>query len=197
MSTNSEEANGAKLWNSLEVCKLIVGLMVPITIVLVSNQFATRERLQAEKLESKQKIDDSTRAKEDERERREVDRRFSVWEEMSPDINQIYSYFLYVGDWKAIRPEEVIQKKRHLDDLIYSNRIFFNNQFFDSYTAFTKAAFDTYQGWDEDPKLNTVRIRDLDIKSKVQFANCDNGEKVYLAYWRSKMHRDLSLICPR
>ena len=55
---------------------------------------------------------------------------------MAPEVDQIYSYFLYLGDWKGISPEQIIEKKRQLDDLVYSNRIFFSDQFFDSYTAF-------------------------------------------------------------
>jgi hypothetical protein len=186
-----------KLWNSLEVCKLIVGLMVPIAIVVVSNQYSNRERLQTEQHETRQKADDMNKTKQDEREKREVDKRFNAWEQMAPQMNQIYSYFLYIGDWKTTSPEQIVEKKRQLDDLIYSNRIFFTDQFFNSYSAFMRAAFTTSRGWEKDPQLNTVPIRKLDRPSKVEFNSCDNADAVYKAYWDFQDASSVELNLPK
>lgn len=183
MSTPSEAENDKNPWNSLEVCKLVIGLAVPIAILIATNQFTAHQQKLSDDQAIREKREERASSKEDERERREVDRRFAVWEEMAPEMNQIYSYFLYVGKWKEIKPEEIIQKKRHLDELIYSNRIFFSDQFVASFTAFEEATFAQFQGWEHEPTLKTVRIRKQDFGSNVAFLKCDNADAVYQTFW--------------
>ena len=90
-------------------------------------------------------------------------------------MNDLYCYFLYVGQWKDISPEQVIITKRRLDKLVYSNSPFFSSDFLKQYENFMGAMFKTGTGWALDAKLKSPPIRDKDRGKEPMFAKDANG----------------------
>jgi hypothetical protein len=95
-TVQSSKLSAPRLWNSLEISKLTVQALIPIAIFvfsLVQTRISTNDARQAEYV------------------RREVEKRYKIWDAISPDLNAVYAYFLYVGDWDQISPKDVIRKK--------------------------------------------------------------------------------------
>jgi len=181
---STDESKSQSSWNSLEVVKLLVGLAVPVAILLATNSFTAHEDKVKADLDARQKITEHDRALADEQVRRLVDRRFEIWETAAPLMNDLYSYFLYVGKWKSLSPAQMIAHKRELDSLMYANKVFFSDPLFAKYTSFVNSAFATHQGWEHEPKLLTVGVRPSDKSAASEmFAGCDNFEKIYQTYW--------------
>ncbi len=128
MSSTKKE----KLWNSLEVAKIITSFLTPLLIVLVG--FWINMELQ----------DLSKRTAQ---ENSVIDQRTYLWKRIAEPLNDIYAYNVYVGSWKSITPENLISHKRELDKIIYSNRPFFSNEFVDAYNKYINEAFETNRSW--------------------------------------------------
>ncbi|VVP01644.1 hypothetical protein PS862_02879 [Pseudomonas fluorescens] len=189
------------LWNSLEFAKIVVGILTPAAIfyfTLLDNQ------RQTEQSESKASV---VRQETQERERfvQVTKLRIALWSEISPLMNDLYCYFLYVGHWKEIAPEQVIATKRKLDRLISSNRPFFSPDFLKKYDAFMSSAFKTGTGWGEDAKLRSrpIRVQDkgreqmFERKDAKFFYNfVDNAEAIHIAYydWLAYAAKEMDLV---
>src|ERR1035437_2870580 len=72
-------------WNSLEIVKLLVGLLTPIAIAVATYQYNAHKDIEVQK---------------EERLKRVVAKRVELWDQIAPNMNDIYCYFLYVGRWK-------------------------------------------------------------------------------------------------
>lgn len=90
-----------------------------------------------------------------ERERRLTEVRFDLYKEIGFKLNDLFAYFNFVGLWKELSCQDVIERKRELDRHVYAYRPLFTSEFFDRYVAFTDAAFKTNTGWRKDAKLRT------------------------------------------
>lgn len=163
------EAEPVRRWNSLEITKLIVSALTPALILGLSIFFSYQR---------------DTDAKREVQHRRAADRRIDVWVKVMPEIDQLYSYFLYVGRWKELGPQEIIQLKRQVDDSMYSNRILFDPHFFKAYERMMNEMFRSFQGWGKDAALRTVKIRPRDAESGAYiFTNEDNRSCIHQAFW--------------
>ncbi|MBB4864143.1 hypothetical protein HNP46_003007 [Pseudomonas nitritireducens] len=195
---SEEDATQKPLWNSLEITKIVVGALTPLAIfvfTLITHQGqAALEKANA----------DQVRRETQERERvAQVTRqRVVLWTQISPPMNDLYCYFLYVGHWKEISPEQVLLTKRQLDKLIYSNSPFFSQDFLDRYHQFMGAAFKTGNGWGEDAKLRSPPIRELDkgkgkerMFAPMDDGTADNTEAIHSAYyaWLAAAAREMDL----
>lgn len=159
------------LWNSLEIAKIVVGILTPAAILYFT--YMTNQE-QTKHAENKAAI---VRQETHERERfvQVTKQRITLWSEISPLMNDLYCYFLYVGHWKEIAPEQVVTTKRKLDRLIYSNSPFFSPEFLTRYNAFMSAAFKTGNRWGEDAKLKSPPIREKDKGREQMFERVDDG----------------------
>ena len=176
-------------WNSIEVAKIGLELtkivllifLIPVFGFLISREFRAHDYRIARQA-SEPRDQDATReaaAREQQAYRR------VLWEQIGPKLNKIYSYFLYVGDWKDTNRGQVIALKRDLDATIYTNKAFFSNQFLDNYLNFSKATFNTFTGWGQDARLRTVPIRKQDLGFPASYFTCeDNGKSIFLSYWK-------------
>jgi hypothetical protein len=181
---NDSAEKPKSLWNSLEVVKIGVAILTPIALFLFSYQINQTQ------LQNANDRADNVRKETQERERivQVSKQRILLWSEISPLMNDLYCYFLYVGHWKEISPEQVIETKRKLDKLIYSNSPFFSPDFLGKYNAFMASAFKTGSGWGADAKLRSAPIREKD-KGKAQMfdqtgdSNVDNTEAIHQAYF--------------
>jgi hypothetical protein len=127
-------------WNSLEIAKLLVGALTPIAIFVFTYWTNQSQTLETEALttqrqaeESKRQSDDKAQAQANERFAQVVKYRAELWSSISPQMNDLYCYFLYVGHWKDLDPTEILKTKRSLDKLVYSNSPFFSPDFLIKY----------------------------------------------------------------
>lgn len=44
-----------------------------------------------------------------------IERRIAVFDEMAPLLNDLFCFFRFVGDFRAITPPEAVSRKRSLD----------------------------------------------------------------------------------
>ncbi|MBS0352473.1 MAG: hypothetical protein JSR83_01035 [Proteobacteria bacterium] len=181
---SAPEEGHKPLWNSLEVTKILVGVLTPLSIFFftIENNKATTEA--AEKKAAQEKVE----IRERERFAQVAKERIRLWAEISPQMNDLYCYFLYVGHWKEITPTDVLKTKRSLDKLIYSNSPFFSSDFLSRYQSFMKAAFQTENGWGEDAKLKSPPIRPKDKGLEMMFLHSkngyqDNSDAIHAAYY--------------
>jgi hypothetical protein len=113
-----------------------------------------------------------------------VAERVSKYDQIAPLMNDVYSYFEYVGKWKDFTPVDMIKHKRELDSLVYSYSILFDKSFLDAYIHFTDVTYATNTGWGKDAALKTIACRPMDADSPgVSFTNEDSRAAVYEAYW--------------
>jgi len=126
------------VWNTLEVVKLIVGVLTPLSVVVfgwwISRRLKSFEHLQW----ANQKV---------------VEKRLRVYEEVVPVLNDLLCYFTYVGAWKSVKPETIVGLKRELDRVAYVNSPLLPPDFLSRYNNFIHLCYQTYSGWGEDAKL--------------------------------------------
>jgi len=131
------------VWNSLEICKLAATIMTPLMVfalgcLIWSGQREVVQHWERDQLEQRRLADADLRERERIREFR-----LSIYKEVAPLLNEILSYHFYVGRWKDRSPTDIIEKKRQLDSLMYSNIALFTPAFFDLYRAFMRQGFRT------------------------------------------------------
>jgi hypothetical protein len=88
-----------------------------------------------------------------------IEKRVEIYEKIGEDLNDIFVFLLQVGDWKQFSPDQIIDKKRRLDKLMYINRPYWSDDVFLSYNEFMDSAFETYTEVGEDAKIKTVTIK--------------------------------------
>lgn len=84
---------------------------------------------------------------------RVIEKRVDVYELVGKDLNDIFCFVVRVGNWKQLTPEEIVKKKRAVDQLMYINRPYWSDKSFTSYTSFMTSAFEVYSGSGQDAKI--------------------------------------------
>ena len=163
-------------WTSLEITKLLVDVIKTLATLSVTvaifwfgqqyTQTATAESARSQKLAALTK------------------QRVVIWADVAGHLNDIYCYFTFVGQWKELRPRDMIARKRSLEKTMYSYRPFFSDVFFSKYRAFVDAAFKQYRGWGKDAQLRTAPVRPLDASAgRDYFTGEDNSGDIHTAYF--------------
>ena len=116
-------------WNSLEVAKLVVGALTPLTVALLGIWVARATR----RLEASQWVNQKL-----------IEKRIGLLEEILPRLNDLYCYFEWIGNWKELSPADVIQRKRELDKTFFANQAFFSASTITTYQEFGRILFKTY-----------------------------------------------------
>ena len=127
-------------WNSLEVAKLVGGLVTPavlaglgIYIHRVTKRFE-HHQWRTQKL---------------------IEKRLAVYDDLAPHFNDLLCYFTYVGCWKELDPPAVVALKRTMDKKIHLAAPLFGPEFFGACKYFQDLCFETYGGWGKDAQLRT------------------------------------------
>ncbi len=127
-------------WSSLETAKLVVSLITPIMVLIIGIGIH-RVTKKFENIQWKsQKL---------------IEKRLAIYDDLAPDLNDLLSYFTYIGCWKDFEPDKIIKMKRTVDKKIYLAAPLMSKEFFDHCIEFMSICFDTYNGWGEDAKLRT------------------------------------------
>lgn len=132
--------DGVGVWNSLEVVKLVVGILTPISVAAFG-WFISRRLKRFELSQwSNQKL---------------IEKRIVVYDVVGPQINRLYCFFMWFGTWKETSPVEVLQFKRDMDRTVYVYGHLFEHDVLSAYGEFSDALFDTFQGVGADAKIRT------------------------------------------
>jgi hypothetical protein len=129
-------------WTSLEIAKLVVAAFVPIAVAALGWSI-TRA---ASRLDQAQW-----------RDRRLIDLRLEVYQEMARPLNDLLCFFRTVGDFQEITPPEALKRKRALDKAFYVNRYLMSEEWESSYRAFMDACFLTYRAAAKPAQLRASR----------------------------------------
>lgn len=121
------------LWNSLEVVKVITGLVTPILVlilgIVINNSIKDAERSTALRSE--------------------------IYKSIGGELNDIYSYLAFVGSWKELTPIQILAKKRAIDKAMYTYRPFFSDELFATYERFMQQAFAVYGEPGKDARIRS------------------------------------------
>lgn len=128
-------------WNSLEIVRLLVLGLTPILIALIG-LYINRTLKKFEHIQWRnQKL---------------IEKRLTIYDELAPLLNDLLCYYTFVGNWKELKPADIITYKRIIDKKIYLASPLFSADFFREGMAFLDLCFETFTGWGEDAKLRTT-----------------------------------------
>jgi hypothetical protein len=122
-----------------------------------------------------------------EEQRRITEARFELYKDIGFKLNDLYSYFSYVGNWKEHSPKQIIEHKRELDRHVFTYRPIFSEDFNHKYDQFVRSCFKTYGGWGKDARLRTSakhRAEEGDKDWAVCFTGENNHKQIKEAYGR-------------
>jgi hypothetical protein len=131
-------------WNSLEVAKLAIAALTPLVVVglgIVVSRAARR-------------VEDVQWAN-----RRLVDRRLELYDEMAGPLNDLFCFFKLVGHFRDIDPPTAIQKKREVDKAFYVNRFLMTDHFGVLYHEFINTCFKPWASVAHDAKMRASVAR--------------------------------------
>ncbi|MGF1457289.1 MAG: hypothetical protein ACFB6R_18165 [Alphaproteobacteria bacterium] len=143
--------------------------LTPLAILLASVWFSFRARREADHNRKFSEL---------------VVKRVELWDKLAFPLNDIYAYFLFVGNWKETGEREVIAAKRITDRIVHAYRPFFSQRFYDAYTAFMAESFSMFGKHGTDAKLRTQNIRPEDQQIAAdRFTGEDNAAGIHAAYF--------------
>jgi hypothetical protein len=127
-------------WNSLEIAKLVVSVLTPVSVAALG-WFISRRLKKLEQIQwGNQKF---------------VEKRLSLYDEVSPLLNKLFCFYAYVGYWKDVSPKDVIETKRELDMTVNIYRHLLGEEFFQRYQSFIEMLFVTYTEPGHDAKIKS------------------------------------------
>ena len=178
MPDKSSESAEKSPWNSLEIAKLVVGVLTPIMIALLGWMLTVEGRVQAENSAATARMQAIEAAAYD----KVVEKRAQLWDRMAVPLNDIYAYMLQVGHWKDLTDRDIVARKRQTDAVVYANRPYFSDQFFTAYNEYMDSVFATYGEVGKDARLRT-NIEFQITGDEARFTGEDNRAAVHEAYY--------------
>ncbi len=139
------------MWNSLEIAKLIIAAMAPATIGIVG-YFINRRIRELERDEWKN--------------RKAIEKRIDLFDRLGPDLNALYCFMKWVGDWQRITPPEVIALKRRLDKSVYTYSYILGEDVFRAYENFMALVFRMYHTPGKDALIRSTLTDPLGDRQK-------------------------------
>ncbi len=126
-------------WNSLEITKLIVSSLIPLSVVIFG-------WLTSSALQNKQDAIDNNR--------RLIEKRQEIYEVIRIPLNDIFVYIADVGHYKDLTPQRIIDHRRTLHALMHTNRAYWSVETFSAYLKYMdEIAFQTYVGVNQNAKI--------------------------------------------
>lgn len=143
-----------QMWNTLEVAKLIVAALAPVSIVMLGF-FVNRRIKDLERIEWTN--------------RKAIEKRIDLFDRLAPDVNRLYCYLNWIGDWQEMTPPEVVALKRRLDKGFFVYRYLIGEDVFLAYQAFMELAFRTYVAAGKDALIRTTLASPLGDRRTSRF----------------------------
>jgi hypothetical protein len=155
-------------WTSLEIAKLVVGVLTPVAVVGLGFFLARLTR----RVEAVQWANQTV-----------VTRRVELFTQVASKLNQLFCFATFVGRWKEIRPDQAVALKRDVDEIMYANRVLFSDELFTAYEAFMATLFHMYA------------VAGADAPLRVQIAT-ELGDRRKLTWWQDTMNDCFSATTP-
>ncbi|MFG6430277.1 hypothetical protein [Roseateles sp. LYH14W] len=128
-------------WPTLEIAKLVVGVLTPLSVALLGWLFSRQlKRLDLSNW-TNQKL---------------IEKRLAIYDEIAPRLNKLLCFFTWVGYWKTVSPADAIQAKRELDRTLNIYRHVFDAEVYDAYQDYIHVLFDTYTAPGHDARLRAL-----------------------------------------
>ncbi|MDE4191177.1 hypothetical protein [Phaeobacter gallaeciensis] len=124
----------------MEIYKLLVAALTPLSVSIVG--YYLNRRLK--------NIDDAQWQN-----RKLVEKRLELYDQIAPNLNAIYCFFVWVGYWKDVSPQDLIEKKRELDKVVNINKYLLCSNFYTAYNHFIHLVFRTYTGIGKDALIKS------------------------------------------
>jgi hypothetical protein len=128
-------------WNSLVIVQLVVSVLTPVAVAAVGFFISRSVRTLEERQWFNQKL---------------IEKRIELLDDVLPELNDLFCYFVWVGPWKALSPPDVLERKRALDRTFFSYKPFFPAATMDAYDAFVHSLFKMYAGVGKNAQLRTL-----------------------------------------
>jgi len=87
----------------IEIIKLIVSATTSIVIVIIGLSINKRLKVFEHKQWKNQKL---------------IEKRLEIYSELAPMYNDLLCYYIFVGNWKELSPDNIIKHKRIIDKKI-------------------------------------------------------------------------------
>lgn len=130
-----------RLWNSLEICKLIAAVTTPVVVFILGwviwhEQHHAVQRWEVRQQEQRALVESELKERD-----RLRDFHLRHYEKTAVLLNDIVAYHFYVGRWKEWSPATIIEKKNQLDEAMHPHRALFSTEFFGLFRAFMRQSF--------------------------------------------------------
>src|SRR5919106_4136348 len=114
-------------WSSLEITKLVVSALTPI-LLFVLGYMVTKasRRVEEAQRDAARRFEEAQWAS-----RKLIESRLALFEEMAPKLNDLFSCFMLVGQFREVTPPEALSRKRELDRIFHSHAPLFSPEFRD------------------------------------------------------------------
>ena len=114
-----------------------------------------------------------------------VERRLAAYERIGPQLNDIFCYMTYVGNWRRLEPPEIIQAKRAVDRDMHVAAPMFSPEVMDAYNSFIDGAFETY----------VQRAAEARIRTKTERRRIAFGDQ-WVPAWNTHFSAEADLTSP-
>lgn len=85
--------------------------------------------------------------------------RIEYYREIAPDLNRLMTYMMFIGTWRDMTPEEVIDLKRRLDATFYVAAPLFSTPVTSAYEIFMNRCFAPFGLWGADALIKSSPYR--------------------------------------
>lgn len=162
-------ATSANPWTSLEVAKLLIQALIPLTVFALGILFSRRAK----------QIEAAVSAQQTQTEWRQ-----QLLTRTVPRLNKLYCAFNYVGGWERFAPQEIIDVKRELDGDVYTFSPLLAEATLSAYRDLMNSAFETGRG-----RGKKIRLRaNIDMYQELETWRDEYGD--YFVLSNERLTRD-------
>lgn len=130
-----------QIWNSLKIVIIIFAALAPVIIIFLIIRFNRIKKSLINQHQTNQKL---------------IEKRINIYDRLGPKLNDILCFFSYTGNWKELRPADIMQLKRELDKEININTPLFSDDLNSKYNSFMQVCFVAHSGWEHEEKIKTL-----------------------------------------
>lgn len=127
----------------METAQLVLSIVTPLLLLALGIPVARYTK----RLDTQAALDEKL-----------IERRLALFEQIGPDLNDLYCLTQFVGHFRSIDPPSALKRKRRLDKTVHVNRPIFSPDVIRAYKAFIDSVFRTPDRAGEDAKLLIDRL---------------------------------------
>jgi len=85
-----------------------------------------------------------------------IEKRIEIYDRIGPQLNDIFCFYCYNGNWKEITPLDMVSLKKELDKDIAVSTPLFSNDVNEKYIDFMRLCFVSFSGWEHEEKIKSL-----------------------------------------